>query len=135
MSDNTFYLRWIFANGIGEAIGLGSTFVLGMIFGPYLTEEHGVWAIFAGLLIAVLLGVILEGVIVGYFQGTLVICAIFTGSCTWTDYRTNSWLCTGFDSTKTRRSFQPMVMGKCHSLGCWNVVNIHWNGFYTVGAA
>jgi hypothetical protein len=72
MSEHKFYLRWILANSIGEAIGLGTTFILGMLFAPLLTQEHNIWVTLAELLIAVLLGTLLEGVVVGFCQGRIL---------------------------------------------------------------
>jgi hypothetical protein len=72
MSENKFYLRWILANSIGEAIGLGTTFSLGMLFAPFLTQDHHISVTLAKLLIAVLLGTLLEGVVVGFCQGRIL---------------------------------------------------------------
>jgi hypothetical protein len=52
MSENKFYLRWILANSIGEAIGLGTTFSLGMLFAPFLTQDHHISVTLAKLLIS-----------------------------------------------------------------------------------
>lgn len=66
--DRVFYRRWILANGWAEAAGLGTTFVLGQEVAPWLEEARDAKTILAGALAAVLLGVLLEGVLVGFAQ-------------------------------------------------------------------
>ncbi|AKJ04449.1 hypothetical protein ATI61_101463 [Archangium gephyra] len=66
--DTAFYRRWITANGQAEAAGLGTTFVAGRLAAPYLEQVTGGVAILGGALGAILLGVLLEGVVVGLLQ-------------------------------------------------------------------
>jgi hypothetical protein len=66
--DTAFYRRWILANGLAEAAGLGTTFVAGRRVAPHLDRMTGVAAILGGALTAVLLGILLEGVVVGVLQ-------------------------------------------------------------------
>ncbi len=68
MPDRGFYLRWIAANSLGEALGLGTTFVLGVAIAPWLGEETSTPAVLAGAAAAIILGTVLEGVVVGFFQ-------------------------------------------------------------------
>jgi hypothetical protein len=63
-----FYLRWIAANGAGEALGLGTTFALGVLIAPSLGGDASVAGVLAGAAAAVILGTLLEGVVVGAFQ-------------------------------------------------------------------
>jgi hypothetical protein len=72
MNDRTFWARWIAANGVAEAIGLGTTFVLGMAAAPLLEDMHGIGAAIAAAGAAVLLGIFLEGVVVGWMQGAVL---------------------------------------------------------------
>jgi hypothetical protein len=66
--DRPFYVRWIVANGWAESAGLGTTFVIGIGMAPYFDRHVGVTAILAGALLAVVLGTLLEGVLVGIAQ-------------------------------------------------------------------
>lgn len=68
MRDQGFYPRWIGANCLGEALGLGTTFVLGTLVAPALGGDTGASTVLAGAVAAVLLGALLEGVVVGFFQ-------------------------------------------------------------------
>jgi hypothetical protein len=68
MRDQGFYARWIGANCLGEALGLGTTFILGTLAAPALGDDTGASAVLAGAVAAVLLGALLEGVVVGFFQ-------------------------------------------------------------------
>jgi hypothetical protein len=68
LRDTELYRRWIIANGLAEAAGLGTTFVGGRLVAPHLEQVTGVAAILGGALAAVLLGTLLEGVLVGLFQ-------------------------------------------------------------------
>jgi hypothetical protein len=65
----SFYARWIAANGLAEAIGLGATLALGGLAPRAMQARPGPAAIVAGALAAVALGVLLEGVLVGVAQG------------------------------------------------------------------
>lgn len=66
------YGRWIVANGVGEMIGLGTTFVLGGALAPALARVSGVVETLGSALAAVALGVVLEGVVVGWAQGRVL---------------------------------------------------------------
>ena len=68
MADG-FYVRWILANGWSEALGLGTTILLGSSFAPALQQIHGVPAVLLTAFAAVALGVLLEGLVVGAAQG------------------------------------------------------------------
>jgi hypothetical protein len=67
-----FYRRWIFANGWAEAAGLGTTFALGRLLAPLHEGVTGVLAIVGTAVIAVILGTLLEGVLVGFAQETVL---------------------------------------------------------------
>jgi hypothetical protein len=64
----SFYTRWIVANGAAEALGLGATLALAGVAARALEAHPGAWAIVGGALVAVSLGVLLEGVLVGLAQ-------------------------------------------------------------------
>jgi hypothetical protein len=70
--DSAFYKRWILANGWAEAAGLGTTFVLGRESAPWLSKITGTAAIVGGALLAVVLGTLLEGVVVGAAQESVL---------------------------------------------------------------
>jgi hypothetical protein len=67
-TERAFYLRWIVANGLAEAGGLGTTFVLGHALASVLNRVTGIAAILGGALAAVAVGMLLEGVLVGVAQ-------------------------------------------------------------------
>jgi hypothetical protein len=73
-TEPSFYGRWIAANGWAEAAGLGTTLLLGRAAAPFLEREPGVAAVLSAALAAVVLGIILEGVLVGAAQAR-VLCA------------------------------------------------------------
>jgi hypothetical protein len=62
------YSRWIAANGLAEAAGLGTTMILGRAMAPALGREADVTAILLAAAAAVILGILLEGVVVGGAQ-------------------------------------------------------------------
>lgn len=68
LEERAFYRSWIVANGLAEAGGLGTTFVLGQAVAPIMEQMRGVTAILGGALAAVALGTLLEGVLVGMAQ-------------------------------------------------------------------
>jgi hypothetical protein len=70
--DPVFYGRWIVANGWAEAVGLGTTFVIGQLAAPWLETATGVVNVLLTALLAVLLGTLLEGVVVGVAQETVL---------------------------------------------------------------
>jgi hypothetical protein len=63
------YRQWILANGVSEAAGLGTTFVLGTMLAPTLARASSAVEILGGAALAVVLGTFLEGVVVGMAQG------------------------------------------------------------------
>lgn len=63
------YRRWVLANGIAEAAGLGTTIVLGTMLAPALAAASGLVEIVGGAAVAIVLGTVLEGVVVGAAQG------------------------------------------------------------------
>lgn len=72
MKDGNFYIRWVLANGWAEAVGLGSTFMLGTQLSQGesdITEPAGVIIL---AVVAILLGIVLEGIIVGFAQGRVL---------------------------------------------------------------
>jgi len=66
--DPPFYRGWIAANCWAEAAGLGTTFVLGRSLAPWRDRATGTIAVLLSALAAVLLGMLLEGVLVGVAQ-------------------------------------------------------------------
>ena len=77
------YGQWILANGWAEAAGLGTTFVLGTAVAPSLAEASGVVEIVGGAVVAVLLGIFLEGVVVGWAQGRVVAACLPVSPAAW----------------------------------------------------
>ena len=67
-TDRVFYWNWVIANGWAECAGLGTTFSLGRLIAPFLENRSGAATVLGGALLAVLLGIILEGVVVGVAQ-------------------------------------------------------------------
>lgn len=65
----SLYREWIAANGLAEAAGLGTTFVLGRALAPILSAGSSALGIIAGALGAVAAGILLEGAVVGCCQG------------------------------------------------------------------
>jgi hypothetical protein len=66
------YRQWILANGVAEAAGLGTTFVLGTMLAPRLAQASSAVEILGGAALAVVLGTFLEGVVVGMAQGRVL---------------------------------------------------------------
>jgi hypothetical protein len=66
------YRQWVLANGVSEAAGLGTTFVLGTILAPTLASASSAVDILGGTALAVVLGTFLEGVVVGLAQGRVL---------------------------------------------------------------
>jgi hypothetical protein len=67
--DRRFYRRWVWANGWAEAVGLGTTLVIGWALAPALQEgSASVVFVVMGAAVAILLGALLEGVVVGVAQ-------------------------------------------------------------------
>jgi hypothetical protein len=71
-----FYARWIAANGWAEAAGLGTTLILGRAVAPALEREGGLAAILLAAVAAVILGILLEGVLVGSAQAWVLRAAL-----------------------------------------------------------
>lgn len=70
--DPEFYRRWVLANGWSEAVGLGTTFGLGTLVGPRLDRVTGLAAALLAAVAAVTFGTLLEGVVVGYAQESVL---------------------------------------------------------------
>jgi len=67
-----FYARWILANGWAEAAGLGTTLLLGRAAAPWFLDAVSPLSVIAGAILAVLLGTLLEGALVGWAQGRVL---------------------------------------------------------------
>lgn len=61
------WLRWVAANGLGEMLGLGLTFVVGAIVISRLSDGNSILTILASFGVAVLSGAV-EATIVGFSQ-------------------------------------------------------------------
>ncbi len=73
LTDDRIFLRsWIAANGVAEAVGLGTTFVLGTAAAPLLEADRDVMGVVGVAILTVLLGTFLEGVVVGIAQGAVL---------------------------------------------------------------
>ena len=68
----TFYPEWIAANGWAEALGLGTTLLLGRAAAPALERDPGPGGIVLGALAAVVVGIVLEGLVVGIAQARVL---------------------------------------------------------------
>lgn len=62
------YARWVTANGLSEGLGLGTTFAVGFSLVPHLGQTPGAGSWVAVAVLAVLMGMLLEGVVVGAAQ-------------------------------------------------------------------
>lgn len=71
-TDTRLYGRWIVANGWAEALGLGTTLVLGQAAVPLLDRTTGIAVTLVGAVAAVALGVVLEGMLVGAIQARVL---------------------------------------------------------------
>ena len=70
--DPIFWLRWVLANALSEALGLGAVLLVGFgVLGPRLAGLSGAWPAMLGLVAGVLLGVF-EGIVVGAAQGSVL---------------------------------------------------------------
>lgn len=78
------YARWIVANGIAEMLGLGTTFVLGGALAPRLALVSGLVETLGTAVAAVVLGIVLEGVVVGWLQGRVLHDWIGVSTAAWT---------------------------------------------------
>ncbi len=72
MTENSFLFRWAFANAWSESLGLGTTFILGFLVAPALENMSGVFNVLTTAFMAVVLGIFLEGVLVGIAQGRVL---------------------------------------------------------------
>jgi hypothetical protein len=66
--DRTCYIAWIGANACAEAVGLGTTLVLAWRLAPMIDRLSGLAPTLIAGVLAVALGTLLEGVIVGAAQ-------------------------------------------------------------------
>jgi hypothetical protein len=73
---SSFYPRWIAANGWAEAAGLGTTLLLGRAAAPVLERQAGLVPVLLAALAAVVLGILLEGVVVGAAQARVLRAAL-----------------------------------------------------------
>jgi hypothetical protein len=71
-ADARLYGRWILANGWAEALGLGTTLLLGRAAAPLLDSTTGIAVTLFGALAAVGLGIVLEGTLVGAIQARVL---------------------------------------------------------------
>lgn len=69
---SVFYQRWLTANALAEALGLGTTFALGNLLAPSLQHASDVPTVLLGALAAVVLGMLLEGIVVGFAQESVL---------------------------------------------------------------
>lgn len=74
MSDASaaLYRRWVLANGWAEAAGLGTTLVLGRAVAPLLERSTELAVVLLGAVLAIVLGVLLEGALVGAAQAAVL---------------------------------------------------------------
>jgi hypothetical protein len=63
-TPHAFYRRWIVANGWSEALGLGTTFLVGRAAAPWLADSRPAGVLLSGVA-AVVLRTLLEGTVVG----------------------------------------------------------------------
>jgi hypothetical protein len=66
------WLRWVFANAVGEALGLGTTALIGAAIASSLGEETSALAILVLAVVAVLAGTLVEGTAVGTAQWSVL---------------------------------------------------------------
>ncbi len=72
MTDKQFYINWILANGWAEALGLGTTFVLGVQLSSEVSDLSSQRTVIGVDIASIVLGIVLEGVIVGVAQGRVL---------------------------------------------------------------
>jgi hypothetical protein len=71
-SDGVFWLRWVTANALGEAVGLSAVLLVGFgVLGRAVEGLPGAWPLVASVAAGVLLGVF-EGTVVGAAQGIVL---------------------------------------------------------------
>jgi hypothetical protein len=66
-AQDAFYGRWVFANTWSEALGLGATFVGGSLAAPLMARSDTLAVLLCAFL-AIFLGTVVEGVLVGIAQ-------------------------------------------------------------------
>lgn len=67
--DRRFHVAWVLANGLAEGLGLSSTLLLAhFAAGVLQATAPGAGAVVLGAVLAVVLGTLLEGTLVGYAQ-------------------------------------------------------------------
>lgn len=69
--DWTLWMRWIFANAIGELVGLGLAALMGVLFMWVLANILGAWSAIAAAFLMIVVGAF-EGAIVGFFQAKVL---------------------------------------------------------------
>jgi len=70
--DLIFWLRWVLANALGEAVGLSTVLLVGFgVLGSAVEGLPGAWPFVASLTAGILLGVF-EGIVVGAAQGIVL---------------------------------------------------------------
>jgi hypothetical protein len=71
-SERSLWLRWVFANAVGEALGLGTTVLIGAAIVSSLGEGTSALATLALAAVAVLAGTLVEGTVVGTAQWSVL---------------------------------------------------------------
>lgn len=69
--DWNLWMRWIFANTVGELIGLGLVAIAAAVFVFYIAESLGPSSPYAEAFLMIAAGAF-EGVVVGYFQANVL---------------------------------------------------------------
>ena len=70
--EASLWLRWVFANAAGEALGLGATALIGAAVVSFLGEGTGALATLTLAAVAVLAGALVEGTVVGTAQWSVL---------------------------------------------------------------
>jgi len=70
--ETSLWLRWVFANAVGEALGLGTTALIGATIVSFLGEGTGALATLTLAAVAVLAGTLVEGTVVGTAQWSVL---------------------------------------------------------------
>lgn len=71
-SIGSLYPRWIVWNGLAEAAGLGTTFVIGGRAVPVFARANDVFTVLGEAVVAITLGCLLEGILVGVAQERVI---------------------------------------------------------------
>jgi hypothetical protein len=72
IAGRRFYLEWIAANALAEGAGLGTTFVVGQTLAPAMARMSTVLSTLGTAAAAIVMGVLLEGLMVGAAQARVV---------------------------------------------------------------